>query len=95
MFSGGAVIVEPRGATRQPHPANYASPSLGRQDTDWLAVISEDIITDLSKLSELHVIARDSSFVFKAGALSIREVARDLGVRYVLEGSLRKAGLLA
>lgn len=54
--------------------------------------ISEDIITDLSKLSELHVIARNSSFVYKHGAVSIPDVARELGVRYVLEGSVRKAG---
>jgi adenylate cyclase len=54
--------------------------------------ISEDVITDLSKLSELHVIARNSSFVYKHKAVSVPDVARDLGVRYVLEGSVRKAG---
>ncbi|MBL0374561.1 adenylate/guanylate cyclase domain-containing protein [Rhizobium sp. KVB221] len=54
--------------------------------------ISEDIITDLSRLSELHVIARNSSFVYKKAAVSIPEVAKALGVRYVLEGSVRKAG---
>jgi adenylate cyclase len=54
--------------------------------------ICEDIITDLSKLSELHVIARNSSFVFKGRAVSIPEVARTLDVRHVLEGSVRKAG---
>ena len=54
--------------------------------------ISEDIITALSKLSELLVIARNSSFTFKGRAVSIPEVARVLGVRYVLEGSVRKAG---
>jgi TolB-like protein/class 3 adenylate cyclase len=54
--------------------------------------ISEDIITDLAKLSELHVIARNSSFVFKGKAVSIPEVAKTLRVRYVLEGSVRKAG---
>ncbi|SEI17752.1 TolB amino-terminal domain-containing protein [Rhizobium tibeticum] len=54
--------------------------------------ISEDIITDLSRLSELHVIARNSSFVYKKAAVSVPEVARALGVRYVLEGSVRKAG---
>ena len=53
--------------------------------------ISEDIITDLSKLSELHVIARNSSFVYKRNAVSIPEVAKALAVRYVLEGSVRKA----
>jgi adenylate cyclase len=54
--------------------------------------ISEDIITDLSALSELHVVARNSSFVYKKAALSVTDVAKALGVRYVLEGSVRKAG---
>jgi adenylate cyclase len=54
--------------------------------------ISEDIITDLSKLSELHVIARNSSFIYKGKPVDVKQVGRDLGVRYVLEGSVRKAG---
>ncbi|MBL0373028.1 tetratricopeptide repeat protein [Rhizobium sp. KVB221] len=54
--------------------------------------ISEDIITDLSKFSGLHVIARNSSFVYKNAVVSIPDVAQALGVRYVLEGSVRKAG---
>ena len=54
--------------------------------------ISEDIITDLSKISGLFVIARNSSFVYKGKPVSIRQVGRDLGVRCVLEGSVRKAG---
>jgi TolB-like protein/class 3 adenylate cyclase len=54
--------------------------------------ISEDIITDLSKVSELHVIARNSSFVYKHQAVSVPDAAKTLGVRYVLEGSVRKAG---
>jgi len=54
--------------------------------------ISEDIITDLSKLSELHVIARNSTFTYKGKAVDVKQVGRDLGVRYVLEGSVRKAG---
>ncbi len=54
--------------------------------------ISEDIITDLSMLSDLHVIARNSSFVYKKIAVSVPDVAKALGVRYVLEGSVRKAG---
>lgn len=54
--------------------------------------ISEDIITDLAKLSDLHVIARNSSFVYKNKSVDLREVAATLGVRYVLEGSVRKAG---
>jgi class 3 adenylate cyclase len=53
--------------------------------------ISEDIITDLSKLSELHVIARNSSFTYKGKPVDVKQVGRELGVRYVLEGSVRKA----
>jgi adenylate cyclase len=52
----------------------------------------EDILTTLSKLSGLSVVARNSSFVYKGRAVDVRQVARDLGVRYVLEGSVRKAG---
>jgi adenylate cyclase len=52
----------------------------------------EDIITTLSKLSGLLVIARNSSFVYKGKAVDVRAVAKELGVRYVLEGSVRKAG---
>ena len=53
--------------------------------------ISEDIITDLSKLSELHVVARNSSFFYKkAAAPPVAEVAKALDVRCVLEGSVRK-----
>lgn len=54
--------------------------------------IAEDIITALSKLRGFFVIARNSSFAYKGKAPDIRQVARELGVRYVLEGSVRKAG---
>jgi adenylate cyclase len=54
--------------------------------------IAEDVLTTLSKLQDLLVIARNSSFVFKGQAQDIREIGRKLGVRYVLEGSVRKAG---
>jgi adenylate cyclase len=53
--------------------------------------ITEDIITDLSKVSGLFVIARNSSFAYKGQAPDIRKVSRELGVRYVLEGSVRRA----
>jgi adenylate cyclase len=52
----------------------------------------EDILTTLSKLSGLSVIARNSSFTYKGRAVDVRQVARELGVRFVLEGSVRKAG---
>jgi len=54
--------------------------------------ISEEIITGLSKLRWLFVIARNSSFVYKGKAVDIKRVSRELGVRYVLEGSVRKGG---
>ena len=52
----------------------------------------EDIITTLSKLDGLRVIARNSSFVYKGHAVDVREAAQQLGVRYVLEGSVRRSG---
>ena len=52
----------------------------------------EDVITALSRFKSLFVIARNSSFTYKGRAVDIRQVGRELGVRYVLEGSVRKAG---
>ena len=54
--------------------------------------ITEDIITDLSKVSALSVVARNTAFTFKGKALDITEVAQTLNVTHVLEGSVRKAG---
>jgi adenylate cyclase len=54
--------------------------------------IAEDVITALSRYPSLFVIARNSSFTYKGRAVDVREIGRDLGVRYVLEGSLRKSG---
>ena len=52
----------------------------------------EDIITALSRMRWLFVIARNSSFTYKGRAVDVKQVGRELGVRYVLEGSVRKAG---
>ena len=54
--------------------------------------MTEDIITDLSKISGLFVIARNSSFAYKGRSPDVRQVCRELGVLFVLEGSVRKAG---
>ena len=54
--------------------------------------ITEDIITDLSKLSGILVIARNSSWTYKGKSVKVQQVAEDLGVRYVLEGSVRREG---
>ena len=53
--------------------------------------ITEDLTSDLSKISSLFVIARNSAFTYKGKAAKVQEVSKELGVRYVLEGSVRKA----
>jgi adenylate cyclase len=52
----------------------------------------EEIITALSRIRWLFVIARNSSFTYKGQTIDVKRVGRELGVRYVLEGSVRKAG---
>src|SRR5438876_10597500 len=54
--------------------------------------ITEDITTDLSKLSSLFVISRNSAFTYKGKAAKAQDISREMGVRYILEGSVRKAG---
>lgn len=54
--------------------------------------ITEDIITELSRFSELFVIARNSSFQYRGETVDVRQIGRELGVRYVLEGSIRQQG---
>ncbi|MBY3597875.1 adenylate/guanylate cyclase domain-containing protein [Rhizobium bangladeshense] len=90
--------------TATSQPATTASPKLsiavlpfanmsGDPEQDYFADgISEDIITALSKLRQLFVIARNSSFTFKGKNVHVQEVGTNLGVRYVLEGSVRKSG---
>jgi adenylate cyclase len=92
----------PTPETLRPMPAQSDKPSIavlafnnmsGDPEQEYFSDgISEDIITDLSKLSELHVIARNSTFTYKGKPVDVKQVGRELGVRYVLEGSVRKAG---
>ena len=81
---------------------NYDRPSLvvlpfqsipSEPNTDWFADgIVEEITTALSRFRSLFVIARNSAFTFKGESVDVRDVGRRLGVRYVLEGSVRQAG---
>jgi adenylate cyclase len=65
----------------------------GDPDQEYFADgMVEDIITELSRFKSLFVIARNSSFTYKGKPVDIKQVGRELGVRYVLEGSVRKAG---
>ena len=86
----------------QPIPAPADRPSIavlpfqnmsGDPEQDYFCDgLVEDIITTLSKLAGLRVVARNSTFVYKGRSVDIREAAKQLGVRYVLEGSVRKSG---
>ncbi|QIA24791.1 adenylate/guanylate cyclase domain-containing protein [Mesorhizobium sp. AA22] len=69
--------------------ANMSSEAGQEHFTDGM---TDDLITDLSKVAGLFVISRNSTFVYKGKAVKISQVAEDLGVRYVLEGSVRRAG---
>jgi TolB-like protein len=65
----------------------------GDPEQDYFADgMVEDIITALSRLNQLFVISRNSSFTYKGRVVDVRQISRELGVRYVLEGSVRKAG---
>ncbi|MGE3992323.1 winged helix-turn-helix domain-containing tetratricopeptide repeat protein [Pseudorhodoplanes sp.] len=65
----------------------------GDPEQDYFADgVAEDIITGLSRIKWLFVIARNSSFIYKGKAVDVRQVGCDLGVRYALEGSVRKSG---
>jgi adenylate cyclase len=70
----------------------FANMSGDAEQTYFSDGISEDIITDLSKVSALTVVSRNSAFQFKGRHVDVRQVARQLGVSHVLEGSVRKAG---
>ena len=85
----GAAITPPQ----KPSIAVLPFQNLSRDpEQDYFADgMVEEIITALSRVRSLFVIARNSSFVYKGGAVDVRQVGRELGVRYVLEGSVRKS----
>ena len=90
------------GRRKRPRSAAARPPSIavlpfdnmsGDPDQEYFADgMSEDLITGLSRIHWLFVIARNSTFVYKNRAVDVKQVARELGVRYVLEGSVRRAG---
>ena len=94
MFTGEAPKKAPTDSVELPSIAVLPFANMaGDPEQDFFADgLVEDIITTLSKLAGLRVIARNSSFVYKGKAVDVREVGRQLGVRYVLEGSVRKSG---
>jgi adenylate cyclase len=100
LLEGTSSATPPEVAVSQPAQAQRPSIAVlpfanmsGDPEQEYFADgISEDIITALSKISGLFVIARNSSFTFKGKSVHIGEVGKKLGVRFILEGSVRKAG---
>ncbi len=103
LASDGAAPKGPLGATKPlPLPDKPSIAVLpfdnmsGDPEQEYFADgIAEDITTSLSKFSSLFVIARNSSFSFKGQQLEVKEIGKRLGVRYVVEGSVRRAGYRA
>jgi adenylate cyclase len=94
------IVADPSNASRQTPKVEAPSIAVlpftnmsGDAEQEYFSDgISEDVITDLSKIGGLIVIARNSSFAYKGRSVDVRAVGRDLGVRSVLEGSIRRAG---
>ncbi|MDB5527064.1 MAG: adenylate cyclase [Devosia sp.] len=93
---GGTEAVAPPSLTLPDRPSIAVLPFAnmsGDPEQDYFADgMVEDIITGLSHVRWLFVIARNSSFTYKGRAVDVKQVGRELGVRYVLEGSVRKVG---
>jgi len=91
-----ATLVEPSKLTPPDKPSIAVLPFVnlgGDLEQEYFADgMADEIITALSRCSSFFVISRNSSFTYKGKAVDVRQVGHDLGVRYVLEGSIRKAG---
>jgi TolB-like protein/Flp pilus assembly protein TadD len=93
-------VPEQRAATAASRPSALPSIAVlpftnmgGDPEQDYFADgLTEDLITELSRFQELRVVARNSVMTYKGKAVRVQEVGHDLGVRYVLEGSVRRAG---
>ena len=94
FVDGPATATEPAGDPDKPAIAVLAFDNLSNdpEQAYFADGISEDIITDLSKISGLFITSRNSSFSYKGQAVTSEKICRELGVRYLLEGSVRKAG---
>ncbi|MFQ5974579.1 MAG: tetratricopeptide repeat protein, partial [Alphaproteobacteria bacterium] len=90
------AAVNPENVSGRSQPAIAVLPFVnmsGDSGQDYFSDgITEDIITEISRIPALFVIARNSTFTYKGKAAKVQDICRDLGVRYVLEGSVRKSG---
>jgi adenylate cyclase len=94
--TSSSVLAQPRALPLPGRPSIAVLPfdnMSGDQEQQYFADgITEDIITELSKIHGLMVISRNSTFTYRGKAVKAQDVCRDLGVRHILEGSVRKAG---
>jgi adenylate cyclase len=88
----GKVAEIPRAAKPSIIVLPFTNMSGDPQQEFFVDGLTEDILTDLSRFHELFVISRNTSFKYKGQPVDVRKVARELGVQYVVEGSVRKAG---
>jgi adenylate cyclase len=96
IAADGAPAARPAGNGRHAKPSIIVLPFTnmsGAAEQDYFADgLTEDILTDLSRFRDLFVISRNTSFKYKGQAVDVKKVAREIGVQYVVEGSVRKAG---
>ena len=101
MLQPGETLEEPASLERMAYPLPekpsiavlpFTNMSDDARQEYFVDGMTEDLITDISKIPELFVIARNSVFTYKGKSVKVREVAEELGVRYVLEGSVRRSG---
>ncbi len=96
LLDGGETSMRPSAGKEATLPSVVVLPfdnMSGDASQDFFADgITEDVITELSRFPDLFVIARNSAFSYKGRAVKVQEIARDLGVRYVVEGSIRRSG---
>jgi len=94
--TAAGAAAKPQASARQAKPSIIVLPFTnmsGAADQDFFADgLTEDILTDLSRFRDLFVISRNTSFKYKGQAVDVKKVARELGVQYVVEGSVRRAG---
>ena len=92
--AGEPAAPQARAVTELPSIAVLPFENMGGDpEQDYFADgLAEDLITELARFQELRVVARNSSFSYKGKSTNVRQVGEELGVRYVLEGSVRKAG---
>ncbi len=102
LVSAGAIVLKDRYFSSSPRLPFPDKPSIvvlpfanmsGDSEQEYFSDgITEDLTSDLSRISSLFVIARNSAFTYKGKAAKVQDISKELGVRYVLEGSVRKTG---